>query len=91
MIACRVRARALCAIAGDHRESLADCDRVMRRNPSQFGALSGGGQIYFCLAQCERAIECWRCALEVNSKLTGVEINFKSAGDLFRRKRARTA
>ena len=28
-------------LAGDYRKSLADCDEVVKRNPSHFGALSG--------------------------------------------------
>ena len=31
-------------LAGDYRRSLGDCDQVLKRNPSHFGALSGYGQ-----------------------------------------------
>ena len=36
-------------LAGDYQRSLADCDQVVKRNPSHFGAISGYGQIYFRL------------------------------------------
>src|SRR6185369_5787737 len=50
-------------LAGELRKSLADCDEVMKRNPSHFGALAGYGQIYFRLEQYEKAIEYWKRAL----------------------------
>jgi tetratricopeptide (TPR) repeat protein len=78
-------------LAGEYRKSLADCDEVIRRNPSHFGALSGYGQIHFQLEDYERALEYWRRALEVNPNMIGVEINIKGAEELLRKKRGRTA
>jgi len=78
-------------LAGDYRGSLADCDEVIKRNPSHFGALAGYGQIYFRLEQFERAIEYWRRALDVNPNMIGVEINIHGAEELLRQKHGRTA
>ena len=60
-------------LAGEYRRSLADCDEVIKRNPSHFGALSGYGQIYMQLDQPEKALEYFRRALEVNPNLDGVQ------------------
>ena len=77
-------------LAGSHQRSLADCDEVMKRNPSHFGALSGYGQIYFRLGRYEKALEYWRRALEVNPNMVGVEMNIKGAEQLLKEKRGRT-
>ena len=77
-------------LAGDYRRSLADCDQVMKRNPSHFGALSGYGQIHFRQEQYEKAITYWRRALEVNPNMEGVETNIEGAEQLLKEKRARS-
>jgi tetratricopeptide (TPR) repeat protein len=77
-------------LAGEFQRSLADCDEVMKRNPTHFGALSGYGQIYFRLGQYDRAIEYWRRALAVNPNMAGVEINIRSAEELLKEKRGKT-
>jgi tetratricopeptide (TPR) repeat protein len=77
-------------LAGDYQGSLADCDEVVKRNPSHFGALSGYGQIHFRLEQYEKAIEYWRRALAVNPNLGGIEINIQGAEALLRERRARS-
>ena len=77
-------------LAGDYRRSLADCDEVMKRNPSHFGALSGYGQIFFRLEQYAKAIEYWRRALEVNPNMDGVRKNIEGAEQLLKEKRARS-
>ncbi|HKA61325.1 MAG TPA: tetratricopeptide repeat protein [Methylomirabilota bacterium] len=59
-------------LMGDYEKSLKDCDEVMKRNPSHFGALAGYGQIYLQLDQPERALEYFRKALRVNPNLRGV-------------------
>jgi len=76
-------------LAGEYRNSLADCDQVMKRNPFHFGALSGYGQIYFRLEDYDQALRWWRRALEVNPNMTGVEINIKGTEELVRKKRGR--
>ena len=77
-------------LAGDYRRSLADCDQVIKRNPSHFGALSGYGQIYFRLEQYAKALEYWRRALEVNPNQLGVEMNIKQVEQLLKEKRGRS-
>ena len=59
-------------LMGEYERSLKDCDEVMKRNPSHFGALAGYGQIYLQLDQPERALEYFRKALRVNPNLRGV-------------------
>jgi tetratricopeptide (TPR) repeat protein len=76
-------------LAGDFKRSLADCDEVMKRNPSHFGALSGYGQIYFQLGEYDKAIEYWRRALQVNPNMPGVEMNIEGAEELLKEKRGR--
>jgi tetratricopeptide (TPR) repeat protein len=59
-------------LMGEHEKSLKDCDEVMKRNPSHFGALAGYGQIYLRLDEPERALEYFRRALRINPNLRGV-------------------
>ncbi len=60
-------------LAGEYRNSLKDCDEVIKRNPQHFGVLSGYGQIYLQLNQPEKALEYFRRALAVNPNLEGVQ------------------
>jgi tetratricopeptide (TPR) repeat protein len=78
-------------LAGDFRRSLADCNEVIKRNPTHFGALAGFGQIYFQLEQYERAIAFWQRALQVNPNLTGVEVSIKATEQLIAQQRKRSA
>ena len=59
-------------LMGEYQKSLQDCDEVMKRNPSHFGALAGYGQIYLQLDEPERALQYFRRALRVNPNLRGV-------------------
>jgi tetratricopeptide (TPR) repeat protein len=77
-------------LAGAYRQSLADCDEVMNRNPRHFGALSGYGQIYFQLGEYDKAIAWWRRALQVNPNMLGVDISIRRAEELLRDKRGRS-
>jgi len=77
-------------LAGDYRRSLADCDEVVKRNGSHFGALSGYGQIYFQLEQFDKAIAAWRRALAVNPNMQGLEENIRQVEKLREEKRARS-
>ncbi len=77
-------------LAGEYRQSLSDCDEVVKRNPNHFGALAGYGQIYFRLEDYEKAIAWWRRALEVNPNMLGVEFNIKGAEQLLKEKRGRS-
>jgi tetratricopeptide (TPR) repeat protein len=60
-------------LMGEYAKSLKDCDEVIKRNPSHFGALAGYGQIYLRLDQPERALDYFQRALTVNPNLAGVE------------------
>jgi tetratricopeptide (TPR) repeat protein len=60
-------------LVGEYEKSLHDCDEVMKRNPSHFGALSGYGQIYLQLDKPEQALVYFERALKVNPNLHGVE------------------
>ena len=60
-------------LMGEYEKSLADCDEVMKRNPSHFGALSGYGQIYLQLDKPDRALAYFERALAVNPNLEQVE------------------
>lgn len=64
--------------SGRLRESLADCDEVIKRNPIHFGALAGYGQIYSGLADAEKALEYFEKALAVNPNLHGVAANVQT-------------
>ena len=77
-------------LAGHYRESMSDCDEVLKRNPSHFGALSGYGEIYFKLENYEQALKWWRRALEVNPNMLGVEVNIRNVERLIEEKRRRT-
>lgn len=67
---------------GRLRESLADCDEVIKRNPNHFGALAGYGQIYTDLADYEKALEYFGKALAVNPNLHGVAVNMRTLREL---------
>ena len=60
-------------LTGDYDKSLRDCDEVMKRNPSHFGALAGYGQIYLQLDKPERALEYFQRALDVNPNMAQVD------------------
>jgi tetratricopeptide (TPR) repeat protein len=59
-------------LLGEYRKSAADCDEVLKRNPSHFGALSGYGMIWLRLDEPARALERFEQALAVNPNLTSV-------------------
>jgi tetratricopeptide (TPR) repeat protein len=77
-------------LAGDLPRSLADCDEVVKRNPTHFGALSGYGQIYFQLERYDKAIQYWQRALEVNPNMIGVEQNIRQTEQLLKENKARS-
>ena len=56
-------------LVGEYRKSAADCDEVLKRNPSHFGALSGYGMIWLRLDEPARALERFEQALAVNPNL----------------------
>ena len=61
-------------LIGEYDKSLRDCDEVMKRNPSHFGALAGYGQIYLRLGQPEKALAYFERALAVNPNMEQVEL-----------------
>ena len=67
--------------SGRLRESLADCDEVIKLNPLHFGALAGYGQIYSGLANAEKALEYFEKALAINPNLQGVAANLQALRD----------
>ena len=76
-------------LAADYSRSLADCDEVLKRNPSHFGALSGAGQIHYALENYELALVWFRRALEVNPNMIGVEVNIHRTQERLQEKRGR--
>lgn len=59
-------------LTGEYAKSLRDCDEVVKRNPSHFGALSGYGQIYLRLGQPDKALPYFERALAVNPNMDQV-------------------
>ena len=59
-------------LVGEYRKSAADCDEVLKRNPSHFGALSGYGMIWLRLDEPARALERFEQALAVNPNLDSI-------------------
>lgn len=76
-------------LAGEYRDSVADCAEALKRNPGHFGALSGLGQIYLRLEEPEHALAWFRKALEVNPNLSGVESAIEAIEAQLRDRRAR--
>lgn len=60
-------------LMGDFDQSLKDCDEVIARNPSHFGALSGSGLNYVAKGELEKALEFFERALEINPNMPGVQ------------------
>ena len=74
-------------LLGEYRESLADCDEVIRRNPYHFGALSGSGMNYLELDEPARALDYFERALAVNPNLEQIEQAIQALRLLLRRER----
>jgi tetratricopeptide (TPR) repeat protein len=68
-------------LVGNLDASARDCDQVLARNPSHFGALAGYGMIETGRGNMERALAFYEQALDINPNLTGVRA---SIGDLRR-------
>ena len=56
-------------LLGEYQLSMKDCDEVLKRNSSHFGALSGYGQMHLNLGDFDRAIAYFERALKVNPDL----------------------
>lgn len=72
------------------KESLADCDEVIKRNPVHFGVLSGYGQIYAQMEYFDKALEYFERAIAINPNIDGVAQNIVALRQL-RAARARKA
>jgi tetratricopeptide (TPR) repeat protein len=77
-------------LMGEYDKSLRDCDEVMKRNPSHFGALAGYGQIYLQLGQPEKALEHFERALAVNPNLSQVGMAIEQLKSVLIKKRKDT-
>jgi tetratricopeptide (TPR) repeat protein len=77
-------------LIGEYEKSIKDCDEVMKRNPSHFGALAGYGQIYLQLGKPERALEYFQRALDVNPNMEQVEAAVEQLKALLIQKRRGT-
>jgi tetratricopeptide (TPR) repeat protein len=60
-------------LLGEYDKSLRDCDEVVKRNPTHWGALSGYGQIYLQLDKPEQALAYFQRALAANPNLQQIE------------------
>jgi tetratricopeptide (TPR) repeat protein len=65
-------------LAGDMDASAADCDEVLKRNPSHFGALSGYGLISLQRGNPEAAVGYFERALALNPNMPGVRANIEA-------------
>jgi len=77
-------------LVGEYRKSLADCDRVIERNPHHFGVLSGYAQIYARLGAYDRALDYARRALDLNPNLSGIRELIEALERLDAERRRRT-
>ena len=58
-----------------YKESILDCQRVLKLNPVHFGAAAGKGQCYLALDLPVKALEAFRQALQINPNLSSVREN----------------
>ena len=75
--------------AGRLKESLADCDQVMKFNPDHFGALAGYGQIWLQLGDFGKSLNYFERALAINPTMEGVVANIENIRRAQARERAR--
>jgi tetratricopeptide (TPR) repeat protein len=74
-------------LMGELDRSLADCEEVVQRNPSHFGALSGFGLIYLQKESLPKAAEYFEKALAVNPNLAQIERVLKEIREVLRQRR----
>jgi len=77
-------------LMGDLDRSLADCEEVVKRNPSHFGALSGFGLIYLQKDDLPKAAEYFEKALAVDPTLVQVEGALEQIREVLRQRRQQT-
>ena len=68
-------------LAGHYRESIADCDEVLKRNPAHFGAISGLGMILHEFGDDKRALDAFRRAVAIHPHLQKIPDLIKSLID----------
>jgi Flp pilus assembly protein TadD len=73
-------------LAGDLDASAADCDEVLKRNPSHFGALSGYGLISTRQGRLEQALGYFERALAINPNMAGVRSNIDALREALARR-----
>jgi tetratricopeptide (TPR) repeat protein len=56
-------------LLGEPQKSLDDCEQVLQRNPSHFGALSGAGQVALELGRVQLALDYFERALAINPNM----------------------
>jgi len=56
----------------EYARAIADCERVLERNPCHFGALSGMAECYVNLRKPRAALKAYRQAFRINPNLGGV-------------------
>jgi tetratricopeptide (TPR) repeat protein len=78
-------------LAGDLDASAADCDEVLKRNPSHFGALSGYGLISLQQGRLERALDYFEHALAINPNMPGVRSNIEAIREILAKRGRREA
>ncbi len=76
--------------AGRLKESLVDCDQVMKFNPDHFGALAGYGQIWLLLGDLGKALAYFERALAINPTMEGVVANIENIRRAQARERGRS-
>ena len=62
----------------DYELSIADCERVVERNPYHFGALSGMAECYVKLRRPRAALKAYRQAHRINPNLGNVEDSIRA-------------
>ena len=77
-------------LIGEFDKSLADCEEVVKRNPSHFGALSGFGMNYLRLKRPEKALQYFERALRVNPNLEQVKAMVEELKQLLSQQRQGT-
>ena len=65
-------------IVGEDDQSIADCEKVLEREPNHFGALSGYGQLMLRKRDYQRALGYFEQALTVNPNMRGVSENIEA-------------
>ncbi len=66
-------------LAGQHRLAIAVCEVTLRLNPLHFGAASGQGLCHAALGEFDKAVACFRRALDIHPRLEAARQNLAGA------------